>query len=89
LSTSPNEVTATGWAAHAAGYAEIVPQSGREIVRAGQTVALSQCLLRMRYAAGVTTAMRVRFKGRTLNIVAVVNVEEKSHWMELVCQESR
>jgi len=40
-----------------------------------------------RYRAGVTAAMRVVFRGRPLNIRAVVDLGERNRWLVLLCEE--
>lgn len=69
--------------------AEIVPQSGAEIVR-GQGAApnVLQSLINIRYRAGIRPKMRVLYKARVLEIVSVINVDEDGQILTLVVKEA-
>lgn len=76
------------WSAYASSVpVEITPQGGREFVQAAQVQAEMTHLLRIRYLAGVTSAMRVMFGTRKLYILAVTNVDERNRETLLSCKE--
>jgi SPP1 family predicted phage head-tail adaptor len=41
----------------------------------------------IRYTADILPTDRVNFKGRYMQIRAVVNMEERNRWIELACEE--
>ncbi|KKK83023.1 hypothetical protein LCGC14_2797540 [marine sediment metagenome] len=67
---------------------EILPQRGREFYQAQQVQAEITHLIRIRYLPGVTSKMRAIFGTRTLHILDVRNVDERSREMLLMCKES-
>lgn len=58
-----------------------------ERLAAGTVIAQAMHVLEGRYHAGITTKARVTFKGRTLNVVHVENVEERDITTRLLCAE--
>lgn len=64
-----------------------VPQEYAQQV--GPTNTVSE-VLRARYRSSAPFApkMRVLFRGRTLEILGVVNVEERDHFLDLLCKEA-
>lgn len=68
-------------------YAGIWPVSARERVQAGQMETTITHRLRLRYQAGITTAMRVVFDGRTFEIVSIINPDERNISLDLLCTE--
>ena len=87
--TNANGEVSRAWATitHGSVRAAIMPQNGREYYQAKQVHADMTHLVRIRYLAGVTPEMRVRFGTRNLNIIDVVNIEERGRQMLLTCQE--
>lgn len=67
--------------------AEIVPASESEEQAGGKVKATVAHEVSMRYKAGITTAMRVLFRGRILAIKGVQNVAERGREMVLRCVE--
>ncbi|MGE4043320.1 MAG: phage head closure protein [Acetobacteraceae bacterium] len=75
------------WSTFASAYASIQPQQGREMFLDGQMVTIQRIKVRMRYLPGLTTAHRIRFGSRLLNIREVLNIEERNIVHELICDE--
>jgi len=68
-------------------WASIRPLSGRELWQAQQVQADVTHAVRIRYRNGVDATKALGFDGRQLNIVAVLNVEERNRTLELLCLE--
>ena len=73
------EVFATVWAS-------VDGVSAREYLLAGQQQVDISHRLRMRYLPGLRQDMRVSWRGRTLEIISVLERENRS-MHELICQE--
>lgn len=65
------------------------PMSGREQVAGQQTKNPITHEVRVRYRAGITSAMRVVFDGRYFNIMAIVDKEERNVELTLMCEEGK
>lgn len=68
-------------------WASVEPLSGREFLDARQMQADVTTRVTIRYLAGVIPSMRVKYGTRTLDILGVVNREERDRTMELMCRE--
>lgn len=68
-------------------WGAILPLSGREVLRAQQLATPVSHCVSIRYRADVTASMRLTLGARVFNIRAVVNVEERDRWLELMCEE--
>ena len=75
------------WTTFAEGWAKLEPQTGREIVAADQNVHRLTHRVTVRFRAGVTTAMRVKYQGRILAILGVRELLENGRWLEIMCEE--
>jgi len=75
------------WAAKATVWAELVQRSTREYVRAQGAQDERTIIFRIRWLTGVTTADRVVFEGRNLNIREIATIDRKIG-MELRCVET-
>lgn len=76
------------WSTFAPLWAEFISQTGREFATAKQIHAALDCLIRVRYVAGVTSKMRVRYGTRIFNIIAPpIDFKEKHVELHLLCQE--
>lgn len=60
---------------------------GDERAVAGKLEAQQTHELTMRYRSGITTDMRVSYKGRIFNIRSIVNVDEAGVLLELLLEE--
>jgi SPP1 family predicted phage head-tail adaptor len=74
------------WQTFARAWARLDPLRGREFQMPGQEAAERRIVLRTRSIDGVTSAMRVRFRGRILDIVSVET--DARGWMDLYCREA-
>jgi head-tail adaptor len=74
-------------------YIEVEPLSGRHLVDARQVHAEASLRVRMRFLKGVTAACRLEWYSgaqqhtRTLEIVVVMNAEERDTMWTLLCRE--
>lgn len=68
-------------------WAKVEPLSGSQLYVAMRLDSRITHKVIIRYQPGVTAIDRVMFKGRALNIEAVINVEERDQWFELHCVE--
>lgn len=91
------QVTSTGdgyggrseaWATFATVWAFVKPLRGHEYFQAQQMQAKVTHNIKMRYRQGVTHKMRVRYGSRILNIVSVINPDEKGRELVLMCEEA-
>lgn len=71
----------------AAARAKIQPLRGNERLRAMQLEDTVTHRITMRYRAGITAKMRVKFGARLFNIRAVIDPEERNRFLELMCEE--
>lgn len=75
------------WSVFATVSARVSPGQGREFVLAKQVNAELTHEVEIRYRSGLTTSNRVIHKTRTLEIVSIVNPEERNRNMILLCKE--
>lgn len=68
-------------------WASIQPISGNEALVARQLQDTVTHKVVMRYRAGVTAAMCLKFGTRMFNIREVRNLDERNHTLELRCEE--
>jgi SPP1 family predicted phage head-tail adaptor len=71
-------------------WAEMATNGGREFQAAMQTVAMLQCILKIRYdqiTKTITSRDQVQINGRVLNIAAVFNESENNEKIVLWCVE--
>ena len=80
------DVTATP-VTFATRWAEITSLGGRELDRARQIAATASVRIRMRYLAGVTPGMQVRYGSRVLGIESAQNTNEANIETVLLCSE--
>jgi head-tail adaptor len=60
---------------------------GGEMGEAGTVVATQTHLVRGRYRADLSTAVRIVFGARTFNVITVRDLDESRRTLELVCAE--
>ncbi len=77
----------TVWNDDATLWASIEPLKGTERLTAQQLESPVTHRVRLRHRDGVTTAMRLKFGTRILNIRAVINPGERDRLLELLCEE--
>lgn len=91
-STSQDAVgqAVNSWSTVATVWAGVNPLSGREFFAAGATQSQETIVFRIRYMAGLTSAMRVSWQGNAYPMTAPpVNVDGASHTLELYCTGGR
>jgi SPP1 family predicted phage head-tail adaptor len=69
-------------------WGSVEPLNGSESTKADQEVALATHRVVIRWRAGIEPQMEVLFRGRTLGIESVLNIEERDRKLELMCVES-
>jgi SPP1 family predicted phage head-tail adaptor len=67
--------------------ASVEPLTGKELINADRTEAGVSHRVRIRYMPGIVPKMQVVFNERILNIVSVINKEERNIELELMCLE--
>jgi len=73
-----NKELITTWSTFSQVWAEILPLVGREYWSAKQVNAETTGKLRIRYIAGITPKMRIKFGTRIFDITGVINIEERN-----------
>ncbi len=68
-------------------YAGIRPASAREQTIAAQRNQVISHMVRMRWRRDIKPEMMLRYGGRNLSIVGVLNVDERNRVLELTCME--
>ena len=68
-------------------WARIEPLRGREQLSGMQLESRVTHRITIRHRADVGAANRLRFGARVFNIRAVIDVEERGRWLELLCEE--
>lgn len=74
---------AEAYTKYADAFASLNPFSGREFMQAQQISAQSSGKAFMRYDSRIVPADRIIYKTRTLEINAVINIEEQSEYLEI------
>lgn len=70
-------------------WAAVEPLTGREAERARQIKADASHRVVMRRVAAISPEQRLRFEGRTLDIVEVLDLDERGRTLHLTCSERR
>lgn len=78
---------AGSWQDVATVWAAVEPLRGREFWEAAAQQSEVTIRVRIRYRAGITAAMRVKFGDRLLEIVHSINVDERNRELHLMCRE--
>ena len=68
-------------------WASVQGVTAREFLLAGQQQTEISHRVRMRYLAGLTQQMRISWRGRTFEIISILERENRSEH-ELLCQET-
>lgn len=77
----------TTWKNVATVWADVRPLSGREYFSAQQVQSEVTTQIWLRYLDGIMPTMRVKFGKRTLEIVSVLNTQERNVSLRLMCKE--
>ena len=75
------------WVQVAEFKASIEPISGREFFQAQQVASTVTHRIRCRYRPGVNNRQQIRWQGRTFHLTAVLNIEERDEWLEIMAVE--
>ena len=75
------------WATYAKRWAAVEPLSGRELLQAQQVNSEATIRVRLRFVSGVTQQQRLLHNSRTLEIVSVIDPQERNAELELLCKE--
>ena len=78
--------TVLSWATFAERWASVEGVSSRESLAYGQQQISVSHRVRLRYLAGLTQSMRIVWRGRTLEIVSLLEHGNRSEH-EIICQE--
>lgn len=68
-------------------WASLVPRNGSEALVLDRVAGAVTYDIWMRYRADVVPAMRLRSGSRTFDVRAVLDVEDRGHWLRCVCEE--
>lgn len=68
-------------------WAEIKPISGKQFFTAKQINSEISHNIYIRYRAGLSPDMRIKFKERTFEILYIMNVNEANTLMQIYCKE--
>nr|PZN87051.1 MAG: head-tail adaptor protein [Pseudomonadota bacterium] len=68
-------------------WAEVIPLSGGEELRADGLQSIAKYEVRIRYRADISPEMRFVFDGRVLEIQAVRDIEGRRRWLSCLCEE--
>ena len=79
---------AVSWVNFLGSAAEVKTSGSREVFYGRQLVPSATHSVRLRWRAGITTAMRVLFRARVLEIRGIVDVGELRRELVLTCEES-
>lgn len=87
ITDQPDGTYAKSWSSEGR-HASIEPLSGRELFEAQQMKGEATHKVTMRHYAGLTPEHRIKFNGRTFNVVGVQNIEERGTMTVAYCKES-
>jgi len=82
--------SAPGWGPIVESYrwARVTPLAGREAERAKQVNSETTHEVEIRYSDDITTEMRVKYNDRYLEIIGIVNKDERNISLVLSCKEA-
>ena len=75
------------WSTFAVLWGELHPLVGTERIQAAQINANADTQITVRYFAGITNKMRIRYGARIFQIVSALNVDERNREIDLLCTE--
>lgn len=89
LTATPDDMggETRSWGTHVTSWAEIVPAGAKERWFGDQIEANISHRVTMRFQSGITPKMRVLFESRVFQIRGVVNRDERSIYLDLMCEE--
>lgn len=81
--------TAETWSTLCTVWAAIRPLKGREYYAANQAQMEITTEITIRYRSDVSAEHRIIFGNRTFEIKTVVNIDERNHWLVMMCEEEK
>lgn len=87
-----DQTNSDSWEIHATRWAEIQTKGGREFWKVDKVNAEVSHLIRVpfdRLTVRIDSQMRMRIGNRTINIVSVVDVDERHEVIEMQCKEPK
>lgn len=75
------------WTTYATVWAAVEPLEGSELVRFQQVQAETTCRVRMRHNSSVAATNRILHDSRTLQVLTVINRDDRNIELELLCKE--
>lgn len=75
------------WSTYATRWASVEGMSSRELLQQGQMTMQVSHRVRLRYVTGLTPTMRLQWRGRTLEIISLLEHGNRTEH-ELLCQEA-
>jgi len=76
------------WSTYNTVWAEIKPISGKEYFNAESVQSEVTHKIKTRYLSGITTKMRISYDSRVFDIETVINIDERSRYIEMMCTEN-
>jgi SPP1 family predicted phage head-tail adaptor len=76
------------WPDIATVWADVLFQSGAEVMRGGGDTSIVKCSIRIRARAGLDTGARVLFKAKAYDIKSALPDKQDSAFMFLVCEST-
>ena len=77
-----------GWVTYSVRWASVEPLRGQELFAAQQINAEITHRVRLRYCDDLTASHRLVFGSRSLNILSILNPEERNRELEVMCKEA-
>lgn len=77
------------WTSGATVWAKVEERGGTERLAGERLAARAGITLTIRYRSGITTEMRVLWKGRVLNIKSLSDPEGRKRFLEVACEEEK
>jgi SPP1 family predicted phage head-tail adaptor len=78
---------ARAWTTYATVWANVVPSGGSEPVIADQQSPQRNFKITVRFLSGVSSTHRAVMGSRAFNFVSVIDLEERSKWLEIQATE--
>ena len=75
------------WATHAQRWADVTPLSGREAERAKQIEAEATWKITLRYDPTIQPDHRIKFDGRTLDILSIIDTDYQHRELQILAKE--
>lgn len=76
------------WPDIATVWADVLFQSGAEVMRAGADTAIVKCSIRIRARAGLDTGVRVLFEAKLYDVKSALPDNRDRRFMFLVCEST-